>query len=181
MIIDNWGYASFYRSTGRRITFEKRPGSGRPTKMTAAVKALIEQKMSNDDETTAVQLHTLLLPNCPWSLYSAMNRSRTVRTFCLNGEGVLYNEKDHSVFVSFRKNEMVLLYCHILYTYVCLCFLFPPCVLTECMGSSQAGSHQCPYNHWQDPRAGKEGGDGNAEKDSQPAHDGPAQRGRRQE
>ena len=60
-------------------------------------------------------------------------------------------------------------------------YVFPPCVLTECMGPSQAGSHQCPHNHWQDPRAGKEGGDGNAEKDSQPAHDGPAQRGRRQE
>ena len=40
---------------------ERRPGSGRPTKMTAAVKALIERQMRDDDETTAVQLHALRL------------------------------------------------------------------------------------------------------------------------
>ena len=41
-------------------SIERRPGSGRPTKMTAAVRALMEQQMRNDDETTAVQLHALL-------------------------------------------------------------------------------------------------------------------------
>ena len=40
---------------------ERRLGSGRPTKMTAPVKALIEQQMRDNDETTAVQLHALLL------------------------------------------------------------------------------------------------------------------------
>ena len=40
---------------------ERRPGSVRPTKMTAPVKALVEQRMRDDDETTAVQLHALLL------------------------------------------------------------------------------------------------------------------------
>ena len=39
---------------------ERRPSSGRPTKMTAPVKALVEQ-MRDDDETTAVQLYALLL------------------------------------------------------------------------------------------------------------------------
>ncbi len=33
--------------------------------MTMTVKALLEQQMSDDNETTAVQLHTLLLPNRP--------------------------------------------------------------------------------------------------------------------
>ena len=40
---------------------ERRPGSGRPTKMTVPVKALVEQQMRDDDEMTTVQLHTLLL------------------------------------------------------------------------------------------------------------------------
>ena len=31
--------------------------------MTPAVKALVEQQMRKDDETTAIQLHTLLLHN----------------------------------------------------------------------------------------------------------------------
>ena len=39
------------------------------------------------------------------SFYSAMNRSRTVRPFHLNGEGVLYNGRGHSVFVSLCKTE----------------------------------------------------------------------------
>ena len=33
---------------------ERRPGSGRPTKMTAAVKAFVERQMRDNDETTAV-------------------------------------------------------------------------------------------------------------------------------
>ena len=33
--------------------------------MTAAVKVLVEQQMRDDDETTMVQLHALLLPNRP--------------------------------------------------------------------------------------------------------------------
>ena len=56
---------------------ERRPGSGRPTKMTVAVKALIEQQIElnwiefyprgervagRDDETTTVQLHALATP-----------------------------------------------------------------------------------------------------------------------
>lgn len=36
-----------------------------------------------------------------------MNHSRTVRPFCVNGEGVLYNKKGCSVFVSFRKNGTI--------------------------------------------------------------------------
>ena len=39
-----------------------------------------------------------------------MNRSRTVRSFRLNGQGVLYYRKSHSVFVSFHKNEIITLY-----------------------------------------------------------------------
>ena len=54
------GVANFlkrYRSTG---TIALRPGSGRPTKVTEEVKRIVEERMRNDDETTAYQLHQLL-------------------------------------------------------------------------------------------------------------------------
>ena len=46
-----------YRSTG---TIARRPGSGRPTKVTEEVKRVVEEQMRVDDETTAYQLHQLL-------------------------------------------------------------------------------------------------------------------------
>lgn len=47
-----------YRETG---SIARRPGSGRPCKITPAMKALIDEQMEKDDETTAVQIHTLLI------------------------------------------------------------------------------------------------------------------------
>ena len=38
----------------------KKTGSGRPTKVTPAILAIVEHKMAEDDETTAVQLQKLL-------------------------------------------------------------------------------------------------------------------------
>ena len=65
--------------------------------------------------------------NCSSSFYSATNRFvivlsatnrfRTVRSFRLNGQGVSYNGKGRSVFVSFHKNGTITLYCHIPYVY----------------------------------------------------------------
>ena len=39
----------------------RRPGSGRPSKMRLEIKNLVEQQMRLDDETTAYQLHKLLV------------------------------------------------------------------------------------------------------------------------
>ena len=44
------------------------------------------------------------------SFYSVTKRFKTVHSFRLNGWGVLYNGKGHSVFVSFRKNGTIMLY-----------------------------------------------------------------------
>ena len=44
-------------------TIKRREGSGRPTKVTVAVKALVEAQMRLDNETTAVQLYALCQPN----------------------------------------------------------------------------------------------------------------------
>ena len=49
-----------YRETG---SVERRPGSGQLSKVTAQVKELVEAQMQKDDETTAYQLHHLLVEN----------------------------------------------------------------------------------------------------------------------
>ncbi len=41
-------------------TICRREGSGRPTKITPAIKAIVDAKMRLDDETTAIQLYALL-------------------------------------------------------------------------------------------------------------------------
>ena len=137
------GIHKFLQKHRETNNIERRPGSGRPTKITAPVKALAEQRMRDDDETTAVQLHALLLchaipqvSRCSWPdvqrqcelffivLFSdesfcdrclAMNRFRTLRPFRLNGWGVSYTTEGRSVFVLFRKNGTIKLYCHTLY------------------------------------------------------------------
>ena len=58
-----FGVAKFlqvYNTTG---TISRQPGSGRLPKITAQVKELVEAKMVEDDETTATQLHRILIEN----------------------------------------------------------------------------------------------------------------------
>ena len=55
------GIAKFlekFRETG---SIGRRPGSGRPSKVTAEIKTLVEERMRLDDETTAYQLHAFLV------------------------------------------------------------------------------------------------------------------------
>ena len=49
-----------YKETG---SLERRPGSERISKVTMQVKDLVEEQMQKDDETTAYQLHHLLVEN----------------------------------------------------------------------------------------------------------------------
>ena len=49
-----------YRETG---SVQRRSGSGRLSKVTMQVKELVEEQMQKDDETTAYQLHHLLVEN----------------------------------------------------------------------------------------------------------------------
>ena len=41
-------------------SLERQPGSGRPSKVTPKVQAIVEEQMHRDDETTAVQLTKIL-------------------------------------------------------------------------------------------------------------------------
>ena len=50
-------FLTVYKVTG---TICRQPGSGRPLKVTAEIKAIVERQMELDDETTAHQLHCLL-------------------------------------------------------------------------------------------------------------------------
>ena len=55
------GIAKFitkYEETG---CISRLPGSGRPSKITAEIKAVVDERMCLDDETTACQLHATLV------------------------------------------------------------------------------------------------------------------------
>lgn len=54
------GIAKFLRKFQETGNIGRKLGSGRPSKVTAEIKAFVEQRMRVDDETTAVQLHALL-------------------------------------------------------------------------------------------------------------------------
>lgn len=55
------GIRKFLNKFEKTGTIARSPGSGRPSSITADVKALVEQQMRHDDETTAAQLHALLV------------------------------------------------------------------------------------------------------------------------
>ena len=63
MRVSHIGVYKFLQKYKETRSIERRPGSGRPTKMTAPVRALVERQMRDDDETTAVQLHVHLASN----------------------------------------------------------------------------------------------------------------------
>ena len=54
------GIAKFIRRVEGTGSFERQPGSGRPSKVTPQVEAIVEAQMRKDDETTAEQLRALL-------------------------------------------------------------------------------------------------------------------------
>ena len=54
------GVAKFLSRVATTGSIERLAGSGRRTKQTDDVKAIVEEAMRKDDETTAVQLHALL-------------------------------------------------------------------------------------------------------------------------
>ena len=53
-------------------TINCRSGSGHPSKITAEIRKLVDQQMIKDDDTTAYQLHQLLLRNQHYILLSTI-------------------------------------------------------------------------------------------------------------
>ena len=60
MWVSKWGVAKFLK-TFQTGTIRLRLGSGRPSKVTAKIKVIVEEQMRRDDETTAYQIHRLLV------------------------------------------------------------------------------------------------------------------------
>ena len=55
------GVAKFLQRFKESGSLSRRPGSGRPSRVTAEIRQIVEEQMQKDDETTAHQLHHLLL------------------------------------------------------------------------------------------------------------------------
>ena len=54
------GVSMFLKRFEETGSLTRQPGSGRPSKITAEIKEIVEEQMQFDDETSAVQLHRLL-------------------------------------------------------------------------------------------------------------------------
>ena len=66
-------------------TIARKPGSGRPSVITASVKMIVEEQMKKEDETTAYQLHALLTSMVyPFSLRTIL-RCRTALGWTFRG------------------------------------------------------------------------------------------------
>ena len=61
-----WKFLCHYKKMG---CVNRKEGSGRPTKITYAVMAMVEGKMKENDETTAYQLHKILNENRNPNIY----------------------------------------------------------------------------------------------------------------
>ncbi len=60
IVVTRVGVHDFIRRVEERGSLMRAPGSGRPSKVVAAVKAIVDRQMQDDDETTATQIHTIL-------------------------------------------------------------------------------------------------------------------------
>ena len=61
MTVSRVGIHKFLEHFEETGTLLRKPGSGRPSKITRLVKMVVEEQMRRDDETTAIQLHSLLV------------------------------------------------------------------------------------------------------------------------
>ena len=69
-----WKFLQRYKDSR---TIDRQAVSGRTTHVTAEIKTTIESRMEKDDETTAVQLHTLLLLEGHTLSLSTIQRARS--------------------------------------------------------------------------------------------------------
>ena len=77
MQVSKTGVVKFLNKFKETGSISRRPGSGRPTKITTAILSIVERQMTIDDETTAVQLQQILADSGhPLSLNTIL-RSRT--------------------------------------------------------------------------------------------------------
>ena len=61
MNVLGFGVHKFIQHYSERGSIDRKAGSGRPSKITTQVKRLVDQQMEKDNETTAYQLHHIML------------------------------------------------------------------------------------------------------------------------
>ena len=59
--VSRYGVLKFLKTYSATGSIERKPGSGRLSKVTGEIKEFVDRKMEEDDETTATQLHKLLV------------------------------------------------------------------------------------------------------------------------
>lgn len=79
------GVLKMIRRYQKTDTIKRKEGSGRPTKITAEVKEVVERQMRLDDETTAIQLYSLCCKNGFNISLTTILRARTALGWTFRG------------------------------------------------------------------------------------------------
>lgn len=61
--VSRYGVHKFLKTYSESGSIQRRPGSGRLSKLTAEIREMVEIQMQKDDETTAYQLHRMITEN----------------------------------------------------------------------------------------------------------------------
>ena len=61
IVVNRSGVVKFLKRFEKTQSIGRKPGSSRPSKITQSLLEIVETQMRADDETTAVQLHTVLV------------------------------------------------------------------------------------------------------------------------
>ena len=108
-------FLSRYRLTD---TVCRQPGSGRPSKLTEEMKAIVEHQMQVDDETTAHQLHALLLRKCYNTSISTVLRCRSSLGWTFRGSAYcqLIREVNKDKRLAWAKKNIGGMFLDVIYT-----------------------------------------------------------------
>lgn len=77
--------AKFVKRYHQSGMIKRKPGSGRPTKITEEVLKIVEDSTLENDDTTAVQLHVILSEKCVYLSFKTILRSRAQLRWTFRG------------------------------------------------------------------------------------------------
>lgn len=76
MQVSKQGVRYFLKWYAVHRTIDRKPGSGCPSRITPAIKQIIEDTMRRDDETTATQIQTILAAHSVYASLATIIRAR---------------------------------------------------------------------------------------------------------
>ena len=83
--VSRFGVHKFIQLYNESGSIDRKGGSGRPSKVTLQVKHLVDQQMEKDDESTAYQLHHMLVENGIQISFKTILRCRTALGWTFRG------------------------------------------------------------------------------------------------